>query len=356
VKYPLQTVRCFAGCGLACSLSDITIEGCFCFTDGYPLCSLPVVPTAADDAQRQTQQPNVTNPMNQNIYETNLRSFPFPKPLDYEDVPVFGTLPELLRSLQRTLGLDVRFIRTGGTLPLDMIQGLTVPVEGGKSPGQLVLMPAGSQPRLTESERSDLLKSIAALLGEMYRWQQSVRLQEEKILPFPAAGRERLTESSLFDTLKQSAKLLGCCAAALYRLDAADKTVKACSVWGLPEERLLDTPRPLHDSLADVEAVLGQTIVLNEDYLFEVWQPPENFPMALCVPIISPSAVLGTLWLYSEVRRDLTDNDFELLEYIAGRITAQWELILIERQTAAICLPKKAIFNETGIDNCLNRE
>ncbi|MDR3181671.1 MAG: GAF domain-containing protein [Planctomycetaceae bacterium] len=274
--------------------------------------------------------------MNQCIYDTNLRSFPFPKPLDYEDVPVFGTLPELLRSLRQYLGLDVRFIRTGGTLPLEMIQGITVPVEGGKSPGQLVVMPSKT-PLPATADSNDLLKNIAALLGETYRWQQSVRSQEEQILPLPSVDgthltKPFLTESSLYDVLKQSARLLDCCAAALYRLNPGTKTLKTCSVWGLPEERLLDEPRLLHDSLADVEAVLGQTIVLNEDYLFEVWQPPENFPMAICVPIISPSAVLGTLWLYSDVRKDPTDNDFELLEYIAGRITVQWQLILYERR------------------------
>jgi hypothetical protein len=275
--------------------------------------------------------------MNQDIYDTNLRAFPPAKPLDYEDIPVFGTLPELLQSLKRHLGLNVQFVRTGGTLPLDMVRGITIPVESGHSPGQLVVLP-GNKKKLTESECNGFLKSFAGLLGETYRWQQAIRSREEQILPFPNAAVlpsgvkcEPLTEASLFDVLKQSAKLLDCCAATLYRLNSTEKTLKACSVWGLPEERLLEIPRSLHDSLADVEAVLGQSVVLNEDYLFEVWQPPELFPMAVCVPMISPSKIFGTLWLYSDVRRDLTEHDFELLEYVAGRITVHWELIF-ERQ------------------------
>ncbi|GHT11754.1 hypothetical protein FACS1894170_05730 [Planctomycetales bacterium] len=278
------------------------------------------------------------NPMNQEFYDTNLRAFSPAKPLDYEDIPVFGTLPELLQSFQRYLGLNVQFIRTGGTLPLDMLHGITIPVESGYSPGQLAVMPDSGK-KLTDIECSGFLKSFAGLLGETYRWQQALRSSEEQVLPFPSAAvsplglkSEPLTEASFFDVLKQSARLLDCCAAALYRLNPLEKTLKACSVWGLPEERLLENPRPLHDSLADVEAVLGQSVVLNEDYLFEVWQPPEFFPMAMCVPMITSSKIFGTLWLYSDIRRDLTEHDFELLEYVAGRITAHWELIFYRQE------------------------
>jgi GAF domain-containing protein len=211
-----------------------------------------------------------------------------------------------------------------------MIHSVTVPVENGCSPGQLVLL-ADHPNKTVNSKTAAFLESLAHFIGDAYRWQQSVRQQEQENVPPTVLRRNEFRELSLFDILKDSAQLLGYNAAALYRLDSAEKTLRTSSVWGLPEERLLDLPRFLHDSLADVEAILGQVVVLNEDYLFEVWQTPEDFPMAVCVPIISSSAILGTLWLYADKRQDLTEHELGLLEFVAARIAADWELSLLHR-------------------------
>lgn len=65
--------------------------------------------------------------MNTELSDNYLKPFPSQRPLaDYEDVPMFGGLPDLLRSLRMSLGLNIRFIRSGGTLPNIIAKCFTV--------------------------------------------------------------------------------------------------------------------------------------------------------------------------------------------------------------------------------------
>lgn len=258
----------------------------------------------------------------------------FKDSLDYRDIPLFGSLPELLQSLWQHLGLDVRFVRTGGTIPEAVQETFRIGSSDGQSPGQLVLMPSRDirQPKLFGEERHRFLSALAQFVGDAYRWQQTLRQYEGAqaiSVDIPTVQRHGET---LYQLLKESAKLADFCAASLYLLDTQQKMLKLRSCWGLPEERLLDPPIPLHDSLADVEAILGQIVVVNEDYLLEMWRVPEDFPMAVCLPVMSQQAIWGTLWLFSEQRRDCTEHELNLMEYITGRLAAELEkLALLNR-------------------------
>ena len=252
----------------------------------------------------------------------------FREMLDHEDIPLFGSLPALLQSLWQYLGLDVRFIRTGATLPVAVEEVFPIGISGGQSPGQLVLLASQDirKPKLVGQERNKFLTSLSQFLGDAYRWQQALRQYEETqaavSASLPLVHRHGET---LYQLLKESAKLSDFCAASLYLLDSSQKMLKLRSCWGLPEERLLNPPKPLHDSIADVEAILGQVVVINEDYLFETWKVPENFSMAVCLPVMSPQFIWGTLWFFSDHRRDCTDHELSLVEYIADRFAAELE-------------------------------
>jgi len=277
--------------------------------------------------------------MNTDFYDKHLRTFPGPKPLlDHEDVPFFGSLPDLLRSIRTILDLDIVFVRAGGTLPDLMARSFTVKVEGGKSPGSLALLPSKDSPKplLSPSEQNEFLTSLALLLGDAYRWQQMLRKYEEELgslVPIPSIDPKetRFTET-LFNILKEGAKILDCNAASFYLLDTNTNTLKLRSCWGLPEERLFDPPRLLHDSLADLEAMLGQVVILNEDYLFESWTAPEEFPAAVCVPVTSPMSIIGTLWFFSDSKRDFAERDISLMEIITGRIASELERVALLRE------------------------
>ena len=273
-----------------------------------------------------TQQPG-SFPM-VSFYENQLLDMLRSKGMsDFEDIPLFGSLPGLLQSLWQHLGLDVRFIRTGGTLPDIVEESFNIGISGGQSPGQLVLLPSRDirKPKLVGQERHRFLTALAQFLGDAYRWQQALRQHEGTQAVSIDLPTIRRHGDTLHQLLKESAKLADCCAASLYLLDSQQKMLKLRSCWGLPEERLLDQPKPLHESLADVEAILGQIVIVNEDYLLETWCVPEDFPMAICVPVMSQQSVWGTLWLFSEQRRDCTEHELHLLDYIAGRLTAELE-------------------------------
>jgi len=258
----------------------------------------------------------------------------FKEALDHKDIPLFGSLPELLQSLWLHLGLDVRFIRNGGTLSGAAEESFRIGISSGQSPGQLVLMSSRDirKPKLVGQERYRFLAALTQFVGDAYRWQQALRQHEEgqaASIDLPVIHRHSET---LHQLLKESAKLSDFCAASLYLLDSQQKMLKLRSCWGLPEERLLDPPKPLHDSIADVEAVLGQIVVVNEDYLLETWRVPEDFPMAVCLPIMSQQHIWGTLWLFADQRRDCTEHELNLMEYIAGRVATELERLSLHRE------------------------
>ena len=277
--------------------------------------------------------------MNTEFYDQHLRSFPAPKPLlDHEDVPFFGSLPELLRSLRKIMGREVVFVRSGGTLPDIGARCFPVKVDGGKSPGHLVLLPAKKERKVSmdDIEQEELVSSLALLLGDAYRWQQLFRKYEEElasVVPVPLLKpNDRKFSETLFDILKGGAKILNCSAASLYILDEASRSLKLRSCWGLPEERLLDPPRKLHEAAADIEAMLGHVVVLNEEFLLETWKAPELFLTAVCIPVASPMSILGTLWFFDEERRSIDDREVALLEIVAGRIAAELERVAVLRE------------------------
>jgi len=269
------------------------------------------------------------------FYESQLLDLPYSSGTpDYEDIPLFGSLPELLHSLWQHLGLDVRFIRTGGTIPDVVEETFSIGISGGQSPGQLVLLPSRDirKPKLVGQDRHRFLTALAQLLGDAYRWQQALRQYEEMQAAPTDITLIRQHSEPLFQLLKESAKLVDCCAASLYLLNSQQKMLKLRSCWGLPEERLLDPPKPLHGSIADIEAILGQAVVVNEDYLFETWRVPEDFPMAVCLPVMSQQTVWGTLWLFSDQRRDCTEHELNLMKYITGRLVAELEKSALHRE------------------------
>jgi serine phosphatase RsbU (regulator of sigma subunit) len=77
--------------------------------------------------------------------------------------------------------------------------------------------------------------------------------------------------------------------------------------------------------VADLEALTGHAVVLEDSTLFEHWNVPEAYGSAVCVPVSSPDTLLGTLWLFASEAREYDDRETQLLEIIAGRLAAELE-------------------------------
>jgi len=174
-----------------------------------------------------------------------------------------------------------------------------------------------------------LALAVGGMLAEIHRLRHALWQREAELAAgVPVTARpddEAHLAERLQSVLKSGADAVGCQAAALYLLDDSTSSLKLRSSWGLQRARLLDLPRPLRGAIADLEALVGHAVVLEDTSLLPHWRAPENFPAAVCVPVSTPSTPLGTLWIFSTTKRDFTAEQTNLIEIVAGRIAADLE-------------------------------
>ena len=220
----------------------------------------------------------------------------------------------------------------------------TVEGEDGAPAGRLIIEPAmsseyGAQACELEHARP-LALAVARLLSQNNRLKRAVWEREAELAAgVPVTARpdeEAHLAERLTSVLKSGADSIGCQAAGLYLLDDATSSLKLRAAFGLPQQRLLDNPRPLRGAVADLEALVGHAVVLEDTSLLPHWRCPEPFAAAVCVPVSSPTMPLGTLWIFSQQRRDFTPEQTNLVEIIAGRIAADLdrEMLLTESAQA----------------------
>jgi serine phosphatase RsbU (regulator of sigma subunit) len=175
-----------------------------------------------------------------------------------------------------------------------------------------------------------LALAIANLVGEMNQvkhalWQREAELAAGVPVAVRPNEREHLAER-LQAVLQGGAEAIHCEAAALYLLDESTSSLKLRAMWGMPQEKLLEAPRPLRGAMADLEALVGHAVALEDTSLLPHWRcPEEEFGAALCVPVSSSSTPLGTLWLFCRTQREFTSSQTNLAEIIAGRLAADLE-------------------------------
>ncbi|MBR3218720.1 MAG: GAF domain-containing protein [Thermoguttaceae bacterium] len=123
--------------------------------------------------------------------------------------------------------------------------------------------------------------------------------------------------------LRRGTRQIDCQAAGLYLLDERTSFLKLCGSWG-PLERSAEHPiRPLSSATADLEALLGNAVVLNEPFLREKWNAPEQYETSLCIPVADDQTLLGTIWFVSDKKRDFTSAELEKLELIAAKVALE---------------------------------
>jgi serine phosphatase RsbU (regulator of sigma subunit) len=199
-----------------------------------------------------------------------------------------------------------------------------------------------------------LARSIATLVDELLTVQTALRQREAELAAHVqlASRPETLARSAsearhgqlaarLEAVLRAGAEAVGCQSAALYLLDDNTSELKMRSCWGLPCNRLAAPARPLRGAVADLEALLGHAVVLcsplslaaDGQGMREAWTPPEDYPAAVCVPVSTPTTLLGTLWVFCHKRRDFNDRETNLLEVVAGRLAGDLERETLLRAT-----------------------
>jgi len=269
------------------------------------------------------------------LYTEQLSSVPAP-----ETLPLVS-LPAVLSAFQHATGWHLRYSPAeAGAAPRAPGLPSSNPANLGKgfTPGQLILevgRPARAG-RLDAQRVEPLAESLAALVGETMQAQHALWLREAELaagvpLVPTSDGPEHLA-TRLEAVLKAGARAVGCNAAALYLLDEATSQLKLRACWGMPRARLLDDARPLRGATADLEALLGSAVVLNDPELIKLWKSPEQCPTAVCVPVSTPTTILGTLWFFADKRREFADRQTAMLEIVAGRVAADLEREVLVRE------------------------
>ncbi|MBR0237891.1 MAG: SpoIIE family protein phosphatase [Thermoguttaceae bacterium] len=171
--------------------------------------------------------------------------------------------------------------------------------------------------------------AIADMVGESLTtryqlWRRESELASKSVLTNCHLTEDRQLAFMLQDILHGTADALGCVAGAMYLLDDKTSELKMRSCWGLPTERLMEPARPLRGS-ADLEAMLGRVVILEDENSMREWRSPEDFQSGLCVPIISQSNILGTVWFYSQNARRFSNRQVKMAELTSGHLAAELE-------------------------------
>ena len=257
--------------------------------------------------------------------------------------PTISSLPsveKLCEHFTSALGWNLEY-QVGvddNTLPLWQ-QDVTA--DGSDTNGRLVIR--GLQQTQAATDREALISveqlagSIAEVLSELHQtrralWKREAELAASVPVSPRQDEREHLAET-LQAVLGAGAQAVDCQAAAAYLLDDATSHLKLRAAWGeIPRERLLEAGRPLQGSAADLEALVGHAVVIEDTAMLKHWHLPEEeqFASAICVPIASPSAPLGTLWMFSREPRGFDAVASNMVEITAGRVAAEldrWMLL-----------------------------
>jgi hypothetical protein len=247
------------------------------------------------------------------------------------DLTLLGSLS---RAFEQATGWELRCERSPA-VPGE-VWSTTIDSPGKQRPERLVLGAAGDRAESGEIAAAldlhrarPLALAIGNLLGEVNRLRHALWQREAELAAgVPVAARpdsEPHLAERLEAVLKGGAEAVGCQAAGLYLLDEHTSQLKLRAAFNLPPERLLAEARPLRGAVADLEALVGHAVVLEDTSLTPHWRCPEEFPAAVCVPVSSPTAPLGTLWIYSERPRDFSPQETNLIEIVAGRLAADLE-------------------------------
>ncbi len=198
--------------------------------------------------------------------------------------------------------------------------------------------PAASATAANEAESRSvrmLAGSIADLLGELLQTRHALRQSEAELAAgvpvVPHREEEQQLAARLEAVLRAGVEAVECHAAGAYLLDEATTELKLRCSYGLPADRLAAPARPLQGALADLEALLGHAVVLDDDSVMPTWNAPEDFPAAVCVPISTPTMLLGTLWVFSNQKRGFNDHETNILEVVAGRLASDLEREMLMR-------------------------
>lgn len=213
--------------------------------------------------------------------------------------------------------------------------------EFGTGPASLNLVVEPCQDASIGTSRLDVEDHAAAiteLANELRQTRHALWQREAELAAGVPVVRKEKDAIHLADRLESvlqgGAQAVGCQAAALYMLNDETSELKLRAGWGLDRQLYLEPARPLRGAVADLEALIGHAVVLEDTTLLPNWHVPLDFSSAVCVPVSTPTTILGTLWMFGDTVRDYDENQSNLIEIVAGRIAADLEREMLLQHNA----------------------
>ncbi len=188
-------------------------------------------------------------------------------------------------------------------------------------------------PTVTLENAEMLLSTIERLVDRLEKTENALRRQEAELATNVSVTRGSNEQEELADRMQSiiasSAKSIGASAAAIYLLDDSTSSLKMRSTWGLPAIKLADPARPLRGSMPDLEALLGNAVLLEDIKAMPEWPSPEDFASAIVVPVGSQTMPHGTIWFWSDRPRKHSSAEIEVANLAAGRVMSELEHSLL---------------------------
>lgn len=260
------------------------------------------------------------------------------------DLADIACLGELCQAFADATGWPLRYVpEPEPSEPIDLLWSAPVNPGVGVPPGHLRIDlsgPIGESSRVDWDAAQRMAGAAAELVNELVKARFALWQREAELAASVPVGQHRDEEGQLAArleaTLRAGAKAIGCQAAALYMLDDATSQLKLRSAWGLPIGSFTQSPRPLAEQMADLEALLGHAVALESRRdMTGPWRSPELASAALCVPVSSPTVPLGTLWFFSARERKFTDDQTNIAEVVAGKIASDLERTVLLQEHVA---------------------
>lgn len=184
--------------------------------------------------------------------------------------------------------------------------------------------------RASQREKCErVIDGINSILEELDRtrdevWRKNAELATGIPVTDDGSAAEKL--AVLLNSLLTSAiDITGAKRAALYVLDDGTQNLNLRTHVGFGQNQIPATSRDLSRAKADLEALMGHAVVLEDSTRFVNWDIPSDCGSALCLPISSANNLLGTLWVMDQKPRDFTGAETNMVEIIAGRVAAELE-------------------------------
>lgn len=190
--------------------------------------------------------------------------------------------------------------------------------------------------KLPFEDANELADNVSELIAELNRTRTQLRNREAELATRTISGsplhEDDHVATRLESVLRGGALAIDCNAAALYVLNEDTSELNLRSSWGLSAERLLEPARPLRKAVADLEALVGHAVVLEDAMETPYWNPPEGFPSGICTPVSTSNQLLGTLWLFADQPQPFGDSATNIAEIVAGRLAAELDRELLLRE------------------------